>query len=127
MMVRSGDDDGIQVDLIQQHAIVGVPLRLWVSRTRRIQGILIYVAQGGDRFRGDRVQIPCPPPSNSNRPHPQSLVGTQDATVRTGGSRYRQGSAASQANDNISSFQHTYLTKESIRGIQVHTRHKIPS
>jgi hypothetical protein len=44
MMVRCCDHDGIQVDLIQQQAIVGIRLRIGVSRRRRTERILIDIA-----------------------------------------------------------------------------------
>ncbi len=122
-MVRSGDDDGIQVDLIQQQAIVGVPFRIGVSRRRRIQRILVDIAKSGDRFRSDSVQVPCTSSSNSNRTNSQTLVGSQDAMVTSCRRSDRQGSATAQGKDDISSFWHNRLNLDISRPHKTHTQH----
>src|SRR4029079_16967233 len=98
MMVGSRDDNGVEIFLLKQLAVIGVALRRFAPRRRATQPPFVDVAEGHDVLLFHGVQIACPATADTDNSNIQSFVrpehsrgrNERQANTGSGGERERR-------------------------------------
>jgi hypothetical protein len=85
MVVRGGDDDGVEFLELKELSIVGEGPGVGEAVGGSGEPILVDIAEGGDGFSGDGIEVGATASADSDNPNSELFIGAEHGCSEGGG------------------------------------------